>query len=439
MKLMSGRGAQKTSADSKKLQMYSKQWLPGDTMRLFLPIFKNDIGSWDLAVGALWGHKVNDFEGIGLKTAFIPSLTQFDENGDPVGPPDITYKFSQIAKIFIDGQKAIEEARLQNKRWPTESARKEALQKLDYDYDTKNNMKAIKPAIGRATYMICTETLCLKYVNGAPVSDSAAVVSLPLSSKRIDELYAILDDPKYAPADDAEFMEVEWKYPANPDKGQSGNASHPSGLTPEYRLETEFPDAYKKVSGMFNLVSRDYESIVRRATRRIDEAKIRGAITQYSYTNSESLDACSEENEDTLVKNAQLIHELSIERALNNQELIDKIKAELDKIVTEVPEEVPNLGAPITDANNPTGGIDLSQMQTAGMPDLSQMQATTDLTQMQAAPATEQPAEAGAPAANIAAGLESVTGAPSIQGLLNNNNFSNMTEGEMESVNLDMM
>ena len=412
--VLSARGAQKRKEDSKRLQMYSKQWLPGDTMRLFIPIFQQD-GVWEIAVGAVWGHKVNDFEGIGLKTTFIPSLTDFDENGDPIGAPDITYQFSRIAPAFIRGQKALEEKKLQEKKWPTEAARKEALQKLEYQYDTKNNMKAYKPAIGSVTYYISTEVLCLKFTNGVPVNDTMVIASLPLSSQRIDQLYTILQDSKYAPMEGDKFLEVEWKYPANPDKGQSAKASNPAGLTSEYRLVTAFPDTYKQLSSMMSLVATESESIQRRATKKVDESKIRGALTQYAIMNSESIDASGDESEEMLLRNAGLIHELKLDDAMSNVELVEKLKAELANNTATQAETIPDLGAG-------------TQTQDLGAADAIPGAQTPDLA-----------AGAGTGTLDLAAGLEHVTGAPNMQGLLNNQNLTDMGEDEMMAVNLDMM
>ena len=161
---ITAKGAQKTRDESRKLPMYSKQWLPGDTLRVFYPIDWED-GHPEIVAGAVWGHSVSDIKGLGLKTAFIPSLTDFDENAQPIGKPDITYQFSQIARVFVDGQKAIEEAEIMQKNWPTESARKEALKAHEEKFDAKNNMKAVKPIIGKVQYYISTEVCCIKYVN----------------------------------------------------------------------------------------------------------------------------------------------------------------------------------------------------------------------------------------------------------------------------------
>ena len=56
MEFLGGRTAQKTRQESRKLDVYSKQWLPGDTMRIYFPVFQHD-GMWDIAVGAIWGDR----------------------------------------------------------------------------------------------------------------------------------------------------------------------------------------------------------------------------------------------------------------------------------------------------------------------------------------------------------------------------------------------
>ena len=99
---LSARGAQKTRNESKKLSMYSKQWAPGDTLRVLYPVYWEN-GRPELAVGAVWGHSVSDIKGLGLKTAFIPSTNSFNEDGEPIGPADITYQFSMIAGAFVQG------------------------------------------------------------------------------------------------------------------------------------------------------------------------------------------------------------------------------------------------------------------------------------------------------------------------------------------------
>ena len=424
---LSARGAQKTREESKKLSMYSKQWLPGDTLRVYYPLMKSE-GVWDIVVGAVWGHSVSDIKGLGLKTAFIPSLTKFDENATPIGNPDITYQFSLIAKAFVEGQKAKEEAAVMAKNWPTDAARKDALKKIEEKFDTKNNMKAVKPIISKAQYMITTEVLCVKYVNGAPQVDSAAVVSAPLSNLNIDRLYAILNNAKYFDVDgDFGFLEVEWAYPANPDKGQSAKAAAPAGVTPEYRMAAQFPEAFNQIKSMFDMVSTDSETIARRATRKVDENKIKQALTQYSFLNSEFLDEMPAETADNFIKHADLVKELDVIRALTNATLIEKLNAELATITaTRVPDAVPDL----------SNGGSFTQ-------DLAGASATTNTPAVHAVEtpiATVPTQETTTPAADIRVpDLSLAAGAPNLQQLMNNSANANFDESAVEEVNLEMM
>lgn len=424
-----GLGAAKKSKDkTKKLMGYSKQWNPGDTMRLTFPIEWEDENPIIIAT-MVWGHAVNDFEGVNLKTTLIPSLTEFDENGSPVGRLDVSYQFSQIAPIFVRSQKAREEAALLSKNYPTEASRQDALRKLEHKFDTKNNPKAIKPAIGKATLHIFSEVACVKMVNGTPSLDSAAVVSFRLSNQRIDQILALFNDPKYAPMPGDEYWEIEWVYPANPDKNASGRASNPSGLTSEYRMVNQFPNEYKQYLTTLQGLSHSSETMYCRAVKEIQESKIASALSQYAIMHSEDLDGAIEDDVDTLVRNASLIRELNLERTLTNVELLGKITDELSKAPstpsTPVPELVPDLAAyaPTT----PTAQVPTpAPAPTPVVPDLSQT-AVPDLNP--AAPTMESLMNNQTPITT--AGLGSAVAAATA-----NPNFSG---GEMEDVDLSMM
>lgn len=415
---ITARGAQRTRDEHKKLSMYSKQWLPGDTLRVFYPIVWNDNGTADIVVGAVWGHRVADIKTLGLKTAFIPSLCDFDEDMNPIGVPDITYQFSQIAKVFVDGQQQIEEAQITSKPWPTEAARKEALEKVKDKFDAKNNMKAVKPIIGRLEYYITTEVGCIKVMNDVYNMETAAIASTPMSNSLIDKLYTILADPKYAPAQGEKFLEVEWKYPVNADKGQSGKAATPAGLTPEYRLSNVNPLVWEQLKGRLEGIAFDSETIAKRATRRIDEHKIRQALTQYVFFCSEYLDAATDEGIETLCRHANVIHELDAERAIKNENLIAKIKDELAK----------------TEANQ---GSMPDLTADAGTPNLmNMMQANANATET-----TPEPEAPVTPTPDLSSATTSTatSSAPGLAGLMNNpNNLGNDMSMNLDDINLDM-
>ena len=411
---LSARGAQKKRNESKKLSMYSKQWLPGDTLRVFYPLFWVDDRP-EIAVGAVWGHNVSDIKGLGLKTAFIPSTTDFDENGIPIGQPDITYQFSLIAKAFVNGQKAKEEKELANKPWPSESSYKEALKTLEAKYDTKNNMSAVKPIISRAQYYVSTEVVSVKIANNAPIKETIMVTSAPLSNQTINRLYAILDDPKYPIEKGAQFLEVEWKYPVNAEKAKSAKDAAPAGLTPEYRFEVQYAESWNAVQDALNTVSRDAVSIARRATRAVDPARVRQALTQYAFMNSQYLDAVAEEDAEVLTKHADLVKELDLVRTLTNADLIGKIQTAINDLAVARPNVAPILPTPV------------SAPETSTVPEASPLNpAPAPVAPAQAAPApsiplTNAPEGIPVPAPETPV-APIVAGAPNIQSLLNNQN-----------------
>lgn len=412
---LSARGAQRTKDESKKLQMYSKQWLPGDTLRVFYPIYWEN-GKPEIAVGAVWGHNVSDIKKLGLKTAFIPSTTEFDENAMPIGQPDITYQFAQIARVFVNGMKAAEEEAVAKKNWPTEAARKDALKSIEEKYDAKNNTKAVKPIIGKAMYYITTEVVSIKVVNGQPVADSIAVSSAPLSSAVITKLYTILDDPKYAPEPGDTFVEVEWKYPAGTDKSESGRTASPNGLTSEYHLQAQFPDAYAAVASRFPTVATNCETIVRRATRAVDPVKVRQALTQYTFLESEYLDNVSAEDEETLLKHVDLIKELDATRALSNQELVEKINNALAEMEAQrVDAAVPTISsesmASAVQQAESKKAVETQSIPTPTVPDLS-APTVPDLAAQMPTPAAPVMPDVQIP--------QPTAGTPDINALLNN-------------------
>lgn len=421
---ITARGAQRTRDEHKKLSMYSKQWLPGDTLRVFYPLIWEN-GQPDIVVGAVWGHSVSDIKTLDLKTAFIPSLCEFDEDMNPIGVPDITYQFSQIAKVFVDGQKAIEEQRIMDKNWPTEAARKEALEKVNAKFDAKNNMKAVKPIIGKLQYYITTEVGCVKEVNGVFNMESAAIVSAPLSNQTIDKLYAIMSDPKYAPGEGDNFLEVEWKYPMDADKAASARGASPAGLTSEYRMANVAPQMWEQMKGRLEGVSFDSDTIAKRATRKIEESKIRQALTRYVFFSSEYLDAANEEGIEVLCRHANVIHELDAERAFKNEEIIGKIKESLMKIGANQ-EEMP-------DTSNATGApnlMNLMQNQATPAPEAPQPTQPTPA----AAPVTPS-----APVADSAQNQNVTTGTPSLASLMSDPNNLSSNSDMMSDIDLSMI
>lgn len=348
--------ALKTKSEAKKLSMFSKQWTPGDTVRAVYPIFWDDeSGSWQLLAGAVWGYRVGDIKALNLHTAFIPALTEFDDNGNPVGDPDIAFKFSRIARAFVSGSKAAEEALVAKKNFPTEAMRKQALEEIAQRYDTKNNRNAVRPIISSPTYLITTECVVYPYKNEHSDSSAATLVSQPLSDKNIRRLSDIATDLRYTPAhtDQAtDYLEVEWNFPSDPSKGQSAISSTVVGLSEEMRTSHKEPEIWKKIMGQLGLLADDSSVIVKRATRQIDENKILQALTAYSVMQSQNLDALSitenEQDVDSLVRNLDVLDHLQLTKTLTNQELLSRFDEARSK-VHESSSVMENIPTPVPD------------------------------------------------------------------------------------------
>lgn len=341
-------GALQSREATQKLRMFSKQWEPGSTLRAYYRTYVDeDTGTRQLLAGACWGHKVNDMQKLGLKTTFIPSLCDYDENGDPVGSPDILNRFSRLAPLFIEGEKFHRIQEAERKTYPTEALRRENIKLIETDYDVKNNRKAIKAVISRPTLLITVEVLVVPFKDDKPTMDAMTVACQPLSNKAAKQLDAILRNKRYAPIDETGFLEVEWAFPMDTDKGNSGAAVVPVGLDEKYAFRTQFPDLYPQLTSAFNGVADDSEMVRRRATSGVSETAIKQAITNYSFMNSESIGYCMEQDDlsENVMKNVDLLKELDVARAVSNPVFTERYNQALAERVNDdlpVPEEIAN-------------------------------------------------------------------------------------------------
>lgn len=341
---LGSRGVQRERQAAKKLMGYSKQWAPGDTMRLFIPLIWLEDGRPDFMVGKVWGFPVNAVKELGLHTIFIPSTVPFNEDGKPIGTPDITYQFSRIAPVFVRGQRAAEIAKVASKPWPSETAKETALDEVKKKY-SKENPNAVKPIIGREKFVIMTEVISVKYVEGTGCKlDTCALSTWSLSDKVLRQILTLLDNPKFTPAKGQNYFEIEINYPSDPDKGKSGLAAVPSGITADYALCNQYPDAFRVVESYFGSWSTDSETVRRRATTMIPIEVIQDAIRNYCLMNSEFLDSVSNEDDiKVLVNNIDVVSKIVSTQFLKNAELQHTLQEAIDKMekAEPVPTDVP--------------------------------------------------------------------------------------------------
>lgn len=338
-------GANRSREATQKLRMFSKQWEPGNTYRVFYRTYKDvNTERRQMLAGAVWGHKVNDMKALSLKTTFIPSLCEYDADGNPIGHPDILYRFARLAPLFVKGQYRRREDELSAKDYPSEALRRDALRKLDEEYDTKNKLQAVKPVIGRATMLITVEAIIIPYKDDKPNFDIPIIACQPVSTALAKRLTMILNDSKNAPIDDDEFLETEWVFPMDTNKAQSGQKVVPTGVDSKYSMKEQFPDEYAKVKLRFGDVSSDSDMVIKRATSGVSEAAIRQALTTYSFMHSDDLQYCVHDDEllDNVMNSADVIMELNIARAIKEPvftERLNKEVAAIQHMEVPVPQE----------------------------------------------------------------------------------------------------
>lgn len=368
-------GANRSREATHKVPAFSKQWEPGTKLRCFYRTYTDEqTGRRELLAGACWGHKVLDMKSLSVKTTFIPSLCEYDQDGRPVGKPDILWRFSHLAPYFIKGKQLAEEEAIQSRQFPNEALRREALNKIAEKYD-KDNLQGIKPVIGKAQMLITVEVVVVPYKDDKPVVDVPVIACQPVSSRLAKRLDSILHDSKFAPADDEEFLEIEWDFPLEDgNKAKSGQAAVPSGVTREYRMATQFPTEFEKVALRFPDVSNDSDMVRKRATSGVKESVIEQAIKSYSFMNIDGLEGCAKD-EDTLenaMQSADVIGMLDLKRAINEPLFTQRLEKELEELkgrdmpMPEVDESAPTEAAEAPKAA-PTVE-DLLQQQAANAP-----------------------------------------------------------------------
>ena len=327
----------KEKAESKKSMNFGKMWAPGSTGVVLYPFYKNEDGVFEPLIAVQKGHIVSDMKELGLNATFIPTLSEFDSEGNIIGSGDVAYQFSRIAPCFVAGQKEAEMDGIRKKDGIDETMRQTLFKKVEDKY-SRDNMKGVKPIISPLTFYISTECVYIPMQNGQPEVKAARLVAQKLSDARIGKLMALAADEKFQPTQlpgtDIYVLEVQYSWPAG-DKGEAGRTD-PQGLVPEYRLEAKFPNEYKSLMSIINTLPRESETIARRnySYTKISEARVRQALRSYAVMKTEYLDALNPVTDEEMItrieKNASIINELQLTPAIHNTDLLDKISAALE-------------------------------------------------------------------------------------------------------------
>ena len=336
---MSARGAAKVASKARKLSNFGKCWNVGDKGIVLYPIYWDDeTESVELLVSAEWGYRVNSMDKLGIKATFIPSNAEINEDGVPV-VPDITSQFSKIAPAFIAGEKAAAELKLEQKSWPSAAAQKAAMESLEKEYDTKNNPDAKKAVIGKLCYLITTECIYIPMKDDKPDWENARLVAQSLSSAKLNKLCTIIGDKMYGIGKDNKYLEVQYNFTAADGKKSTAGKNDPVGISAGMHLSERFPDDVSKLNALADQLPTDSDVIKNHnySFMHFPEAQLKSVFQAYCVLNSENLDSVPEDWQDTVVKSAKFIDELSFTNNISNESLRKSILERLEEENADAP------------------------------------------------------------------------------------------------------
>mgnify|MGYP001058115711 CR=1 FL=1 len=367
------------SASLQKRRNFSKAWDVGDQATVFYPFkwWQDDTlsggGTFLPHMAAYWGHPVSDLKKIG--TTFLRSLSYIDEYGNVVGDGDLAYQFSRLAPLLVNAQKEHELHELERKDWSVvgQTAYQTARKAVEDKYDTKDNMKAIKPLIGRLKLLKLTEVvfILMDANKGLPIMDDqrqhkTGTYIQTLSDNRFDKLMALANDintgilaqnPGLKPEPDKlYFLEVLYNFTSSKNSKMEAGRVDPQGVAYSVTILARNPSLKKKLDEWLNLIPEDPDGISAHTynlSPMPDEALMKKLQTVMVDT-APVLHFLTPEDQDKLLKNAQVIDFLRVK----------PVDPALTGRITEV------LGHPIGEGEEP---VTLASIMTAeGAPDFKQ-------------------------------------------------------------------
>ena len=326
---------QRIASGMTKLSMYSKAWEVGDQAIVFYPVRwrsnpNRPSGEFALHVSAYLGHKVSDYKLMG--TTFLRSLSPVDINGNVLGNGDLAYQFSRIAPLLVNAQKERELAELDSRDWSIlgQSAYMDARKTIEEAYDTKVNINAKRPLLGRLGVVRMTEVVFVATDGtGAPIFEDMRKRKTgryiqELSNSRIEKLTSLANDPNYgviAQNPDLElnehdiyFLEVQYSYTSAKNSRSEAGRADPQGVSHDVTMRHRYPDKVGLLEPMQKEIPKTADGIASHTysmSPMPDEVLIQ-KLQHVMSASAGALTYLSPIDKDKLVKNAELIDYLRV-------------------------------------------------------------------------------------------------------------------------------
>lgn len=344
-----------------KCKNFGKAWDVGDQATVFYP-FKwwpdaslTSGGTFEMHMSAYFGHHVSDMKVLG--TTFLRSLSHIDENGQVMGDGDLAYQFSRISGLLVNAQKEREIAEMNAKDWSVlgQTAYQNARKKIEDAYDTKENINAKKPLIGRLTVLKLTEVVyvAMDPNSGTPIFDDqrkqkTGTYIQTLSDNRLSKLRALANDvntgilaqnPGLVPNEnDVYFLEVLYNFTSSKNSKAEAGKADPQGVAQSVTITARKPEVKGKLTELLERVPKEPEGIAGHTYNMAPMADevLKAKLQAVMFESTSALQFMAPEDKDRLVKNAKLLDYLRI-APKEDPELNERLTAELGHPIGEAP------------------------------------------------------------------------------------------------------
>lgn len=361
------RKVMRMSSSLQKCRNFGKAWEVGDQGTVFYP-FKwwpdeslPTGGTFELHMSAYFGHQVSDMKVLG--TTFLRSLSIIDENGQVVGDGDLAYQFSRIAGLLVNAQKERELAELNAKDWTIlgQTAYQTARKKIEDAYDSKENMNAKKPLIGRLTVLKLTEVVyvAMDPNSGKPIFEDqrkqkTGTYIQTLSDNRLSKLRALANDvnlgilaqnPGMVPEEGKlYFLEVLYNFTSTKNNKSEAGRADPQGVAFSVTIAERNPAIKSKLTEWLERVPADPEGIAGHTYNMapMPDEVLKAKLQAVMFESTAAMPYMTQEDKDRLVKNAKLLDYLRI-APKEDPELNQRLTQELGHPIGAAPTEAPTL------------------------------------------------------------------------------------------------
>lgn len=352
------RAVAKLSSGLRKCQNFGKAWDVGDQATVFYPFRwwpaeDGTGGSFEMHMSAYYGHQVSDMKALG--TTFLRSMSIIDQYGQIVGDGDLAYQFSRVAPLLVSAQKESELAQLNKKDWSVlpQSSYNDARDKIIAKYDSKTNIQAIRPLIGRLTILKVTEVVyvAMDSASGTPVFEDprkqrTGTYIQTLSDQRLDKLRALANDhshgilaqnPGLVPeSGELYFLEALYNFTSsNNTKSEAGRAD-PQGVSHQLTLTMKNEAYAPRLKELLNRVPPLPEQIAAHTygMSPMPDDVLKAKLQAIMLGSTEHLTFLQEVEKDRLVKSAQLFDYLRI-APREDPALVERMEAALGHRIGE--------------------------------------------------------------------------------------------------------